>query len=132
MEVVGATRYVRFVPIADIGYRSRKCPAIGRLARLVFFDNVFKYELQQQRLSVNSWLTAGDAVSAIGTKHIQPQPHLSAIGVTADIDEPAPRGASRKHMINTAERGLNFLSLNIKIFFWGLFVVKLNHAPAWT
>ena len=43
-------------------------------------------------------VSVADRMSAIGTKHIQPQPYLSAIGVIADIDEPAPRGASRKYM----------------------------------
>ena len=40
-----------------------------------------------------------------GKADIQPQPYLSAIGVIADIDEPAPRGGIKKtYAINTAER----------------------------
>jgi len=50
-------------------------------------------------------VSVADRMSAIGTKHIQPQPYLSAIGVIADIDEPAPRGGIKKiYAINTAER----------------------------
>ena len=33
-DMCGATRDVRFVPIADIGYRSRKYLSTSRLARL--------------------------------------------------------------------------------------------------